>query len=75
MYLLVFMGPPSNVIKNRSLLSLPETFCCVNTNNADIDTQINDGKQFIELIFGVDVINSTLLAQWHQMRHGLLPSL
>lgn len=54
--------------KNKSLLSFPGTFCCVNTINADTDTQINEGKQFIELIFGVDVINSTPLKQLHQIR-------
>lgn len=59
------------VTKNRSLLSFPEIFCCVNATNADTDTQINEGKQFIELIFGTDVINSILLAQLHQMRPSL----
>lgn len=68
-----FTGPPSHVTKNESLLSFPETFCCVNTINVDTDTQINEGKQFIELIFGVDVINSTPLEQLHQIRPSLPP--
>lgn len=71
--LLVFREPPSYVTKNRSLLSLPQTFCCVNTINADTDMQINEGKQFIELIFGVDVISSTPLEQLHQIINSLPP--
>lgn len=65
------MKPPSHVTKSRSLLSLPETFCCANAIKADTDTQINEGRQFIELIFGVDVINSAPLEQLHQIRHSL----
>ena len=63
MYLLGFMGPPSHVTINRSLLSLLETFCCINIINVDTDTQINVGKQFIDLIFDIDVINSAPLVQ------------
>lgn len=43
----------------------------MNAIKADTDTQINEGKQFIELIFGVDVINSAPLEQLHQIRHSL----
>lgn len=64
------MKPPSHVTKSRSLLSLPETFCCANAIKADTDTQINEGKQFTELIFGVDVINRAPLEQLHQTRHS-----
>lgn len=71
--MLVFTGLPSHVTENKSLLSFPETFCCVNTINADTDTQINEGKQFIELVFGLDVINSHPLKQLRQIRPSLSP--
>lgn len=63
MYLLVFMGPPSHVTINRSLLSFLEAFFCINIISVDTDTQINEGKKFIDLIFGIDVINSAPLVQ------------
>lgn len=59
------------LLKNGSLLSFPETFCCVNTINADTDSQINEGKRFIELLFGVDVISSAPWEQLHQIRQSL----
>jgi hypothetical protein len=59
MYLLIFMEPPSYVTKTGPCIS-PLDLCCVNTIIADTDTQINEGKQFIELIFGVDVVSSLL---------------
>lgn len=66
---LLLQGHPYMSLKTGPYY-LSETFCCVNIN-AVTDTQINEGKQFIELIFAVDVINSAPLEQLPQIRHSL----